>query len=355
MTANMKNPARLVDVAKSAGVSRVVAAHVLMGTGGRNTRCAPETAEKVRKIAKMLNYRPNRAAQQLRGAKSGIIGILAHSSSNEFLTERLHLLEREADAKGYRVMIGRVSEKQEKIAEYLDDFSSRGVDGIVFLASPPEDDDLVRQSIKSFPAPVLCYSKHYENATTFNIDRASGVSDAYERLVEAGYRHIGIQLSTATTVDMQTRLSGYEQARTRFGATLKKKLVYAAEDFRDFDIEDSRWEERAARAVESLVFDGVADAIIATDDIWAAYIVKHLKKIGKSVPEDVGVVGFDNSDVAKIVSPSITSVDQNHHELARALIDFITNRDQKAMKEDERILIKPKLVERESTRRSKNV
>ena len=150
---------------------------------------------------------------------------------------------------------------------------------------------------------------------------------------------------------MQDRLKGYERGHDALGISLDKDLIYSPEAFDILDLESPEWRKRAKKTVERLVLENGADAIIASDDIWAAHIIKHLLSIGKSVPRDVGVVGFDNTAIAKIMSPGITSIDQSNQKLAKALLDHILNWNMKKNTEEKAILVKPELIIRESTRR----
>ncbi len=97
-------PLRMVDIAQKAGVSRMAVSAVLMGTGNGRVRVSTETAERIRKIADDLGYRPNRAAQQLAGRGSGIVAVVANDCRN-FLTQRaLAWLHEAAQQDGLRVM-----------------------------------------------------------------------------------------------------------------------------------------------------------------------------------------------------------------------------------------------------------
>src|SRR3984957_10003512 len=129
MPASRPKAVRLLDVARAAGVSRVAADHVLNGAGSASVRVSESTRLRVETIARQLNYRPNRAAQQLRGLPSGLIGVIFDSQWPTNL-QRLSLLEQAGIAHGLRFMLGQVHGDPRLAARYLDDFAERGVQGI---------------------------------------------------------------------------------------------------------------------------------------------------------------------------------------------------------------------------------
>src|SRR5687767_11001013 len=101
-------PARLVDVAARAGVSRVTAAQVLNGSGGRTVRVGEETRQRVLEVARHLGYTPNRIAQQLRGVRSRMLGVILDTVNMPVMYARLSALEEKARSRGYRLIIGQV-------------------------------------------------------------------------------------------------------------------------------------------------------------------------------------------------------------------------------------------------------
>jgi DNA-binding LacI/PurR family transcriptional regulator len=348
----MKYPVRLVDIARIAGVSRAVVAHVVLGTGGKNTRCNAETATRVLKIANKLGYRPNRTAQQLRGAKSNILGVLALSTTSEVLSARLNYLEQEAAANGYRIIIGRVSNDSPQILNYIEDFLSRGIDGLIFLARMPADNEQIKERLGNISIPVIYYADVCTNAVTFNIDRVFGIKLAVEHLVNEGYKRIALQITTKTIDTMKARIEGYLAAFAGNNLQIQDELIYSSEDFDNIGLEDRRWKNRARDVVEHLVDDCGADALIVSDDRWAAFVIRHLLTTGRNVPVDIGVVGFDNSVVSKISFPTITSVDQCNHITAKNIINYINEFDS-VDRSAEILMTKPELVVRDSSSRSK--
>src|SRR5512137_1685648 len=120
---------RLVDIAAQAGVSRRTVSCVLLGTGVGKVRVNPETAERIRALAKKLNYRPNSVAQQLTGKASGIIGVLIENLTAPAHAEIVQRAEERASELGYGVVVGHTLGREERLLRYLDEFSRRRIDG----------------------------------------------------------------------------------------------------------------------------------------------------------------------------------------------------------------------------------
>src|SRR5262245_955819 len=104
----IRPPPRLIDVARQAGVSRATAAQVLNASGGQSVRVSEATRKRVLAVARAVDYRPNRVAQQLKGGRSRLLGVLLDSVNMEVMSNRLAALERRARQQGYRLTIGQV-------------------------------------------------------------------------------------------------------------------------------------------------------------------------------------------------------------------------------------------------------
>src|SRR5690606_28622377 len=109
---------------------------VLRGGSNSTVRVSAATAATVRRIAAEMDYRPNVAAQQLRGRVSDVIGVLIGASSTAANYERLSAIEQEAYRRGYRLMIGQFHAESGRVAEYVQDFISRGVDAMICFHNP---------------------------------------------------------------------------------------------------------------------------------------------------------------------------------------------------------------------------
>ena len=343
---------RLVDIAAEVNVSRAVVGRVLLGSGSSSIGVSERKARLIRDVAGRMGYQPNRVAQQLRGVRSKIIGVLSEISPSQVSEERLDCLAVEADKHGYRIIIGRIAGSQNNIVPYLNDFLSRGCETFVFLRQLPDADGKLQEYLKNIPIPVLCCEDEFQDIPFFSIDRADGIRQAIDHLHAKNYRRIGIIVSDRKISTMIQRLKGYEGAMAENIPGLAKKLIYSADIQYAPKTEAPEWKELTKQAVKHLVLNQKADAIIAPDDIWACHLMRELQSRGLSVPQAIGIVGFDNTQPAMLYSPSITSIDQNSHEFAAQVMNFISNFENGGdLNKNTRLIIKPQLVTRESTAR----
>lgn len=345
MAVSKTSPVRLIDVARAAGVSRVAAAHVLNGAGSASVRVSTETRLKVEAIARQMNYRPNRAAQQLRGVPSGLIGVIFDSQWPTNY-QRLSLLEKAGIAKGYRFMVGQTHGDPRLSARYLDDFDDRGVQGVLCII------DLDRRRLGEMRPlfrgrrNVIFHGRPLtSDGLCVRIDTEDGLRQSVAHLLDRGRKRIAMLLSHSADEFMDMRLAGYAAELKARGLAVEPKLVWSAES--DTGLPD---QQTLDRAIDALVVEQRADAVIAADDVWAVRLIQRLKSRGYRVPDDVAVMGYDNLDLATVIEPALTTIDQQHEAYGEAAIGMLSRMFSGEIAPEERVaVIRPKLIVRDST------
>lgn len=312
-------PARLIDVASRAGVSRAAAAQALYGGGGSTTRVSTVTAERIREAARKLDYRPNTIARQLKGAASRIIGVLIGTDAPQVSYHSLIEIERHAYERGYRLMVAHVRADAERFAEYMDDFNARNVDGVICLTSWPltqlegyHDEHLWPEAVVFKDEPALA------RFPCVVVDRASGIRQAMAHLHSRGRSRVGLSVINTRAMVIRQRIDGYLEGINADQARRQQPLIWSDEST---DVEPDRG--RVDRIIDELVEQEAADALIMSNDFWAVQLIKQLKGRGLHVPDDVAVIGFDNVDVATAVEPELTTVDTDVALTARHLVDLV--------------------------------
>ena len=349
MNRKVHKPARLIDIARAAGVSRVTVGQVLNRSGGESVRVGEKTRERVLEIAQSMNYRPNRVAQQLRGIRSQMLGVILDTINMPVMYNRLAHLERQATRRGYRLTIGQVHHDPSGIAEYLDDFEGRGVEGVICLFDLMRGYSEELEPIFEGRDNIVFHGRPLdEEACCVRVDTPDAIRQCVGHLVDRGRKRIGMALWNMADQLMLRRREGYEQEHKARGIEVDEQLIWSAESETE-----SPEPETIERAIDHLVGEHKADAIIASNDAWAVRLIQHIKQRGLRVPEDVAVIGYDNLDIATVIEPALTTVDQQHHKYAEAAIDLLIRQieeEEEEMPIDERqVTIKPKLVVRDST------
>jgi DNA-binding LacI/PurR family transcriptional regulator len=337
---------RLVDIARRAGVSRAAVGHILNHSGANNVRVSSETRAKVVRIAKQMNYRPNRAAQQLRGKPTKMLGVILDTVNMAVFSARLACIEAEARRRGYRMVIGQVHHDPAEISGYLDDFADRGIDGVLCLFDVMED---IRPTLlpvfRNRPKVVIHAAALHKTQPCVRVDTASAIRQLVDHLVSRGRKRIGLEVWSTADSLMAVRQAAWKDAVEAHKLPGSKKLIWM-----NPEAAQRPTREAVDDCIQQLVVEQRVDAIIASNDEWAARIIQGLRRHKIEVPRDVAVTGYDNLDIAEIIEPPLTTIDQCHADYAAAAVDLLEATLAGPLAPSDRLrLIEPKLVIREST------
>ncbi|MFA9463310.1 MAG: LacI family DNA-binding transcriptional regulator [Velocimicrobium sp.] len=331
------------DVAKEAGVSIATVSYVINNKGGQTL--SEETKERVWKAVNQLNYVPNLSARILANNKSNLIGVVIPQTetdkefmfSNPFYSEFLSSLEYTARKKGYHILISGTNADE----NYIEVAKKRNLDGIVILGVYPKDTLEEIQNSKIPTVIIDSYIKSYHFNTVGTDDCYAGYT-ATKYLLEKGHRKIAIV--TGSTLEKgvnQERVRGYEDALSESGISLEKRNVYTGTV--DFEYGEEVAEQIAKRKDE-------VTAVFCTADIMALGLLKGLNKYGIRVPEDISIMGFDNTFISKISTPALTTIDQNisikGERAAKMIIGILSEQ----LKGKQDYIVPIEIVERESIR-----
>ncbi len=337
----------LQDVAQLAGVSRTTAAKALLGTGGAHVRVGPQTLARVTAAAETLQYRPNRSAQHLAGASTRLFGILMDTVNAPVMNDRLAAIEEEAAQRGYRLLIGQLHNRVGLLRDYLNDFDSHGVAATFCLF------DLTLERNTRL-GPILGAREDFvyhgmplrEGGRCVRVDTAKAIRLLVDHLWESGYRRIGLALSNPDDVLMEARRDAYRAVLAVHGVDVER-IWQPESGCSPVPV------EQADEAVTALVTGQDADAILASNDVWAVRLIQVLKQRGIRIPQEVAVSGYDNLALSTVIDPALTTIDQNHALYARAALDLLVEAaDRKPAGAGGRrgtVTIDPRLVVRAST------
>ncbi|MBL7077792.1 MAG: LacI family DNA-binding transcriptional regulator [Kiritimatiellae bacterium] len=337
----------LTDVASRANVSRTAAAKVLLGTGGDHVRVGDDARQRIEEAAEALHYHPNRAAQQLRGVNTQMVGVLMDTLNAPVMNDRLAAVEREAYQRGYRLLIGQLHGDLAALRDYLADFNSRGVDAILCLFDVTHGRVERLKPILGERAGIVMHAKPLEqDGYCVRVDTAGAITTLIEHLLDSGRQRIGLQLEGVPDELMTVRKDAYLAAMAASGRSPDPSLIWTA---RSETVDPTA--ETIRETIDNLIEKEKVDAIVAPNDVWAAHLIQGLKARGYDVPGDVAVTGYDNLDLATIIDPPLTTIDQQHHLYAAAALDLLTaiaSRTAEPPPGDRTIVVEPKLIVRSS-------
>ena len=332
------------DVAKKAGVSRTTVSRVLGDFPGVREK----TRKKVLKAVSELNYEINAVARNLRQKKTNSIGIIVGNVLSQFYSVIAKSVEDTANKFGYNTILCNGDENPEKELNYLKVLKSNRVDGII-LTPTGKNSEYVQHLIKSGTKVVLL-DRLIEgvDCDTVLVDNANGAYQAVKHLIDQGYRKIGIvngYLDRTTGVE---RLKGYLQAIKEANITRDDDLI---------KIGDFKKESGEELTKELLEQPNRPEAIFTTNIDMSMGALIAIKEMGLTIPKDIAIVCFDDSDWASILEPPLTVIRQPVYQLgstaAELLIKKIENKKTSLSHKPKIITLLTELVIRNSTKKIK--
>lgn len=319
------------DVAEKAGVSVTTVSRVLNNRG----YISEKTREKVYRTMEELNYQPNEIARSLLRKQSNIIGLIIPDISHPFFGEFANAAEYYAYRQGCKLLLCNSQLDPAKEREYIEMMKRHRVDGII-MGSHTLDVEVYR----NLPYPVVTLDRQIEGIPFVASDNERGGELAAQLLIDKGCRklaHICGNLQLDLLANRRT--SAFERVASENGATFMTLQT-------NMDVFDQQEYERIISGL--LTEHPDIDGVFATSDIIAAFVIKWCRKLGKQVPGQVRIVGYDDVRMASWVTPGITTVKQPIREMGRLAVELIRKQmDQEDFNMENMLPVA--LVERETT------
>jgi DNA-binding LacI/PurR family transcriptional regulator len=317
-----REPATLEAVASAAGVSRATVSRVVNGGEG----VSPELRRAVEKAVRQMGYTPNRAARSLVTRRTDSIGLVIPESTTTLFGDPFFgrvvsgISEVIAEADQQLVLLtSQTARDEERVSRYL---TGGHVDGVL-LVGLHRGDPLPRFLADRGVAVALNAQPQRDlPVSTVDVDNVHGALAAVRHLIEGGRRRVATVTGLMDMASAQDRLAGYRQALSEAGIPYDAGLELHG----DWD------QDRARASMDELLASGAeVDAVFAASDLMALGALSALRRHGRRVPDDVAIVGFDDSPLALSADPQLSSVRQPIEELgremARSLLRSIAAKD----------------------------
>ena len=338
--AGIKRRTSLKDLAQELGVS--------IATVSRALRSSPEIGkemqERVKELAKRLNYRPNPFAQSLRKEAPRMIGVVVPNLVTHYYAAVLDGIEDEAGKAGYSVLSANTHEDTAAEVRAIDNFISLHVEGIIACLSQNTTDYSHFEEISKMGIPLVFFGRtclpELFSSVTANGDEAA--QKATQHLIDTGSRRIAF-IGGPNHLDMvRRRKHGYLEALRENRIPIDRNLVICEKI-------DYQW---ALEATTRLLKEQHPDAIVAFNDIITFAAFTAIKEQGLHIPDDVALIGFTDDLHAKYVTPRMSAIEDQSHLMGQTACQLLLKNiggDSKIYKK----IVPQKLVIRDTSSRKK--
>ncbi len=301
------------EIAKEAGVSRSTVSRVINNDPNVNE----QTRERVLEVVNSNNYVPNRAARKLAGGRTGVIGLVIPIGVSRLFVEPffpilIQSVTNRCNQVNRSVMfwLGEPEYERRSITQIL---SNDLLDGVI--VSSLKDQDPIVAALHHSQIPFVLIGRYRDLPVNFvDIDNEKCAQVAVNYLLQTGRKRIATITGVADTMVSRERLDGYRATLAKAGFAVDNNLIA-----------EGGFVEEGGYAAMAKIFPHKPDAVFATNDAMAVGAIRFLREQGVRVPEDVGVVGFDDAPFAASYKPALTTIAQPIGELGRRAVDMLVN------------------------------
>lgn len=318
------------DVAKESGVSVATVSRVLNQTGYVHE----DTRKKVMAAVDKLKYSPNEVARSLYKKKSKLIGLLLPDITNPFFPQLARGVEDEMQKGGYRLLFGNSDENAEKEMDYLNTFIQNNVVGIISATN-----NKTKTNYKDLSIPVVFLDRTSSDYPSVYADGKEGGRIAAEEIVKRGSKRITLLKGPAHIQPAQDRFQGALEA-----------LSQSTVDFHVMSTTSFAFEDAEKWAKELFATYPDTDGVLASNDIVATAVLHEALRLGKSIPEDLQIIGFDDIPQSSLLFPSLSTIRQPAYEMGKEAATLLVKLINKENVQQQHIQMPVTFIDRNTTR-----
>ena len=328
----------IADVAKMAGVSPATVSRYLNHRSGHMTA---QTAERIREAIERLGYCPSTLAQSLRNKTTNMVGVVAHDMTNPFFQKMVRGMEEELDRAGIQLLLCSSHMDPERELRCIQMLNQRQVDGILLMGL---NQRIMPQLKMDSRAPIVLLEQNALSGDydSLQIDNRQGAREAVEYLIARGYQRIAHVRGPENAAPAKERYDAYCEVLQEHGRAVCEALVF----------QGTYHLESGYMAMDAFFSQpDPPDAVFCSNDVMAFGALRYAAEHGIRVPEQVAVVGYDDIEMAPLITPALTTVQQPVLQLARMAAQILMQRMQIGYSEEQpakSILLKPQLIVRDS-------
>lgn len=303
------------DIANELGVSVALVSYVL--NGKKTEKINAHTAAKIKSLAAEMNYSPNQIAKSLKTNKTFTLGLIVADISNLFYSSIAKYIEEEANEYGYHVIYGSAHENPDRFDSILNLLLSRQVDG--FILAIPENAEQWIRVLTDFNQPFVVIDRKFDAfpyAPSIILDNLDASRRIVTHLVDNGFKRPGMVTINRNLVHLKERKAGY--VNTCMELLNQEPFVY--------ELEEGRMEEQMQEVIQNSVFRDKVDSLCFFTNKIAMAGLSEIAAIDLEVPNQLGIVCFDEAVAYKLFRTPITYFRQPIQEMSKAAVDYLIDR-----------------------------
>lgn len=331
----MSDRVTIADVARQAGVSPMTVSRVINNKG--DVRAS--TRQRVMAVVEQLGYRPSSIARGLATRRTGALGLVVPDVANPFFADLVRGVEHGAYARGYNVFLCNSEEDPQRELEILHLLEEKQVEGLVLCSSRLDAPAL--HALVARQSRVVLVNRQLRNRAvrSVTVDDEKGGYLATRHLLETGRRAVGLLAGPEPSHSGRLRARGYRAALAEFRAPSAEAWTGPCRP----DVEGGL---NAAR--ELLERQPQLDGLVCFNDLVAVGALQACAEMGRAVPTDMAIVGYDDIALAALVTPSLTTCRVPRYELGRQAVRLLLEQLEGSAEPAEDVVLQPELIIRQS-------
>ncbi|MEM9832273.1 MAG: LacI family DNA-binding transcriptional regulator [Bacteroidota bacterium] len=333
-------PITLKEIAERLNVSTSTVSRALHN----HPRISSATKRAVQALAQELNFQPNPLAMNLRMQRTKTIGVIVPKISYPFYASAISGIESVAIREGYNIVICQSNESYEREVANITSLLLSRVDGIVVSLAGETEEYSHFQEVLDRGVPLVFFNRICPELSVSQvvIDNFSAARQAVGSLIQHGCRRIGLLAGPSKVNISNERLRGYQRALTQY------KLPFDPDLIAHCDYSEA---SGYAQTVHLIQLPNPPDGIFAVSDRLAIAALQALRDHGIRIPKDMALVGFNNDPVTAVVSPPLTTIDQNPEQMGETAAQLLFQQLRNSKTDIEQVVLKTQLLERNSVKK----
>ena len=327
----------IYDVAREANVSMATVSRVVNG----NQNVKPATRKKVLEVIERLEYRPNAVARGLASKKTTTVGVIIPDISNNLYAELARGIEDIATMYRYNIILANSDQNEGKELTLLDTMLSKQVDGIVMMSDKVTEK--IQDSMDHSPVPIVLAGSvdELKEVPSVNINYFEAAYEAVKVLIDNGHKRIAFISGPMSYTITKYKLEAYKKALEDAGLVVDESIIVSEEGTYDSGI--GAYEEISQ-------IENAPTAYFAGSDELAIGIIHGVQDAGKQVPDDIEVISFENSKLARMVRPQLSSVVLPLYDIGAVAMRLLTKLMNKEEVEQQTVILPHRIEMRESVK-----